>query len=80
MQSPQQKLTKHITQSLRNIGIGQFAKSEVILSRGCDAVSEPTTIVPSTVFLRGALAQFSRTTNHSETLEKLADKTPPFGQ
>lgn len=80
MHSPDQQRTRHLTHLLRKIGIGQIAKSEEILKRGCGVVSESANTTPSPVFLRGALAQRTRTCNHWETLEQLADKSPPFGQ
>ena len=80
MHSPDQQRARHLTQLLRKIGIGQIARSEEILKRGCGAVSEPANTTPSPVFLRGALAQRTRTCNHWETVEQLADRSPPFGQ
>ena len=75
-----QLATHNLTRSLKKTGTGQIAKSEEILSWGCDVVLEPVNAAPSPVFLRGALAEHSRRHQNWNTIQQLAEQSPEFGQ
>ena len=80
MKSRELVTTQNLTCLLKKTGAGQIAKSEEILSWGCDAVLEPVTAAPSPVFLRGALAEHSRQYHNWCAIKQLAEDSPQFGQ
>ena len=80
MEGDELNIIHSLASQLRKTGAVPIANSEEILSWGCDAVSEPISGAPSTVFLRGALAHHSKQHNNQQTIEQMAYESPQFGE